>query len=115
MGRYYERGIDMKIWIDDLRPMPEEFDKCFKSSYEAKDFLLRCALEDKKIELISLDHDAGHYAIDGGDYIKVLEYLEYLKKVCKTEVCTKFHIHTRNPVGAERMRQIIKSCNWEEI
>ena len=29
-----------------------------------------------EIELIDIDHDAGDYACDGGDYIRLLDWLE---------------------------------------
>ena len=105
----------MKIWIDDLRSMPEEFDKHIKTVDEAIAFIFQCANRGEKIELISLDHDAGDEYKHGGDYIKILEYLEYLYCVHGVEVCTKFRIHTGNPVGAEKMRAVLKACNWEEF
>lgn len=105
----------MKIWIDDLRPMPEEFDFHCRSVYDAIRFLTICESIDCKIDVISLDHDAGAEVVHGGDFIQVLKYLEWLKRVAGTELCTKFRIHTGNPIGAEYMRQIIKRCGWEEF
>lgn len=105
----------MKLWIDDLRPMPKEFDKHIKTVDEAIAFIFQYADRGEKIDLISLDHDAGDEYKYGGDYIKILEYLEYLHCAHSVDVCTKFSIHTKNPVGAERMRQIIKKMGWEEF
>ena len=34
------------------------------------------SIEQEKIELISIDHDAGEYFNDGGDYIEFLKWLE---------------------------------------
>ena len=69
----------MKIWVDDTRPAPEGYVWC-KSVNEAKNkicstlsaFCRSCreGNPDKSlyIEEISLDHDAGSYFEDGGDY-----------------------------------------------
>ena len=75
----------MKLWIDDVRPAPEGYVWC-KSVEEAKETIVsanarfadafRKGLEPDHslhIEIIDLDHDAGDYASDGGDYIKLLD------------------------------------------
>ena len=62
--------------------------------------------------LISLDHDAGDFARDGGDYIKLLGWLEE-KGIVDTGYL--FHIHSQNPVGVENMRRIIEHNNWKEV
>lgn len=61
------------------------------------------------IELIDIDHDAGYYAWDGGDYIKLLDWLE------ETGKNYPIRIHSMNPVGVENMRTIIQRNNWKEI
>ena len=63
----------------------------------------------REIELINIDHDAGEYAKYGGDYIKLLDWLE------ATGRNYPIHIHSMNPVGVENMRTIIKRNNWKEI
>ena len=63
----------------------------------------------EKIELIDIDHDAGDYAELGGDYIKLLEWLE------ETGRSYPIHIHSQNPVGVENMRRIIQKNGWREI
>ena len=45
------------------------------------------------IELIDIDHDAGDFRSDGGDYIKLLDWLE------KTDRNYPIRIHSMNPVG----------------
>ena len=115
----------MKIWVDDVRPAPEDYHWC-KSVNEAKDFIcfdclakFRQSCEegnpDKSlfIEEISLDHDAGNYVKDGGDYIKLLDWLEWLYDGKGTH--TKFHLHSANPVGVANMRRIIEKNGWEEV
>lgn len=55
--------------------------------------------------IISADHDAGDYAKYGGDYIKLLDWLE------ATGRSYPIHIHSMNPVGVQNMRAIIQKNN----
>lgn len=66
-------------------------------------------IEKFTIELIDLDHDAGDYASDGGDYIKLLDWLE------ETGRNYPIHIHSQNVVGVENMRRIIQRNGWKEV
>ena len=116
----------MKIWIDDVRTAPEGY-VWLKSTREALRFIT--APENRnQIELIDLDHDAGEFAKDGGDYIGVLNELERLsRKVTRVDgvvfhnywhgLCQKikFRIHSANPVGVQRMRLILQANGWTEI
>ena len=99
----------MKIWIDDVRPAPEGYAWC-KSVNEAKEFITRYMQWNIQIELLDLDHDAGDFASDGGDYIEILNWLEEYM-VCYFPI----HIHSMNPVGVENMRRIIQRNGWREI
>lgn len=58
--------------------------------------------------MLSVDHDAGDFASDGGDYIELLKWLEV------TGRSYPIHIHSMNPVGVENMRRIIKKNRWTE-
>ena len=114
----------MKLWIDDVRPAPDGYVWC-KSVDAARIFIIKTEADarvDKEynflynedvpiieIELIDIDHDAGDYASDGGDYIKLLDWLE------ETGRSYPIHIHSMNPVGVANMRQIIKRNGWIEI
>ena len=62
-----------------------------------------------KIELIDIYHDAGDYAKFGGDYIKLLDWLE------ETGRNYPIRIHSMNPVGVANMRAIIQRNGWKEI
>lgn len=62
--------------------------------------------------LIDLDHDSGDYFDDGGDYIKILDWLEE-EDIVNTGYF--FYLHTMNSVGAENMRRIIKRNGWREV
>lgn len=102
----------MKIWVDDIRPAPEGYLWC-KSVNEAKTAILfyeRNFYEDTI--LIDLDHDLGDYYSNGGDGIKILNWLEE-KGIVDTGYF--FHIHSMNPVGVKNMRQIIRKNGWKEV
>jgi hypothetical protein len=111
----------MKLWIDDVRPAPEGYDLCNSVSdaiaaIEYIEILKRNAIEhdfgwspEEDIELIDIDHDAGEYAWDGGDYIKLLDWLE------ETGRNYPIRIHSMNPVGVANMRAIIQRNGWTEV
>ena len=61
------------------------------------------------IEIIDIDHDAGIYTSQGGDYIKLLDWLE------ETGRNYPIRIHSMNPVGVENMRAIIRRNGWKEV
>ena len=105
----------MKLWVDDVRPAPDDYLWC-KSVNEAIRTILFCErlhkfTFDKKavLELIDIDHDAGDYTNDGGDYIKLLDWLE------ETDRNYPIRIHSMNPVGVENMRRIIQRNGWTEV
>ena len=99
----------MKLWIDDVRPAPEGYVWC-KSVKEAKHYITYYEYRTHhEIDLIDIDHDAGDYASDGGDYIKLLDWLE------ETGRNYPIHIHSMNPVGVANMRQIIQRNGWREV
>lgn len=113
----------MKLWIDDVRPAPEgyiwarstnEAINIIKGYDELTDDLAGLIKEPLTLpwfDIISLDHDAGDYVSEGGDYIKVLDFLEEHFPNIK---CA-FHIHSMNPVGVANMRAIIKRNGWTEV
>ena len=97
----------MKLWIDDVRPAPDGYVWC-KSVNEAKnDIELMEFVYD--LELIDLDHDAGDFASCGGDYIRLLDWLE------ETGRNYPIRIHSMNPIGVQNMRRIIERNGWKEI
>lgn len=106
----------MKIWVDDIRPAPFGY-RIARSVNEAKELIesyewMKIVSGGKhyyNIDLIDLDHDAGDYACDGGDYINILNWLE------ETGRNYPIRIHSMNPVGVENMRRIIRKNRWREI
>ena len=107
----------MKLWIDDVRPAPEGYVWC-KSVNEAKRKIYSSKAtavymsgrnNGYEIELIDIDHDAGDYASEGGDYIHLLNWLE------ETGRNYPIRIHSANAVGRENMRRIIERNGWKEV
>lgn len=126
----------MKLWVDDIRPAPEGYEWC-QSVIESKEQIMRseqmakcCSemytlvkenpilgspdkwkslAEDHAITIIDTDHDAGIYANEGGDYIKLLDWLE------ETGRSYPIRIHSMNPVGVANMRRIIERNGWIEV
>lgn len=104
----------MRLWLDDVRPAPEGYVWC-KSVNKAKEAIEVFEAFSKlspilsPIELIDIDHDAGDYAQYGGDYIRLLDWLE------ETGRNYPIRIHSQNPVGVANMRRIIERNGWKEI
>ena len=111
-------GNMIKVWIDDIREVPEGYTWC-RSTNNA----LRFITQNKDyIELIDIDHDAGDYQKDGGDFISVLKELERLSRnprwapIYKDLIKTwKFRLHSANPVGVQNMRAILQANGWKEV
>lgn len=124
----------MKLWIDDVRPAPGRYVWCrsvngakqiinysetmveyynsILSNEKLPDWLRKSTerdLEEVTITIIDIDHDAGDYALDGGDYIKLLDWLE------ETGRNYPIRIHSANAVGMLNMRRIIERNGWKEI
>lgn len=121
----------MKLWVDGVRPAPEGY-VWIRSVYNAiiaiqeaehlKDYHIHKVsphrlngnlkhirkIEHYTIELIDIDHDAGDYACEGGDYIRLLNWLE------ETGRNYPIRIHSQNPVGVANMRAIIERNGWKE-
>ena len=116
----------LKLWIDDIRKPDESYywihsvneAKEYINSYiHGKDFMkthenAKDVMEVYDTILINLDHDAGDYANDGGDYIKLLDWLEFMNIV---DDSFSFHIHSMNPVGVQNMKNIIEHNGWRYI
>jgi len=99
----------MKLWIDDVRPAPEGYDVWSMSVENAKQWIEVRESLGEPFELIDIDHDAGDYVCFGGDYIKLLDWLE------ETSRNYPIRIHSMNPVGVANMRAIIQRNNWKEV
>ena len=99
----------MKLWIDDVRPAPEDHKWLFSVNM-AIAYIELVEARGECIEIIDIDHDAGVYAVGGGgDYIKLLDWLE------ETGRNYPIRIHSQNPVGVQNMRAIIERNGWTEV
>jgi hypothetical protein len=103
----------MFLWVDDVRIPPSDHWIWVKSVNEAK-AAINCYERNMTDECIyiNLDHDAGDYFEDGGDYIEILKWLEESKIPDTTYL---FGLHTQNPVGRMNMKAIIEHNNWRLI
>ena len=105
----------MKLWIDDVRPAPEGYVRAWSVNRAIEEILYfermyeRRPIPEFEIELIDVDHDSGDYASDGGDYIRLLDWLE------ETGRNYPIRIHSMNPVGIANMRAIIQRNDWTEV
>lgn len=99
--------MDKKLWIDDIRPAPNGY-IWIKSVNDFIDYLVENGIND--IIVFDFDHDAGDYQKDGGDYIKCLDYLEFIGADN-----INVRIHSANPVGRSNMQRIIKKNEWNEV
>ena len=95
----------MKLWVDDVRNPPDGYS--YAKSVDSAKFIIETL--GNEIELIDLDHDSGDYFCYGGDYIKLLDWLE------ETGRNYPIRIHSMNPVGVANMRRIIQRNGWTEI
>lgn len=57
-----------------------------------------------------LDHDLGDYASQGGDAIKLVDWL--VEEFHDKNVIFKFHFHSMNPVGVQNMKNAVEKY-WE--
>ena len=102
-----ESAQKIKIWVDDVRNPPNGY-VWLKSVNSFIDYVVEHGLQD--VLVIDIDHDAGEYASDGGDYIKILDWLEHMG-IDNISI----RIHSANPVGVSKMRQIMKKNGWKEV
>ena len=100
----------MKLWIDDMRPAPDGYIWCKGVNGAITTIMVAEVFNSNDpITIIDIDHDAGAYYHDGGDYIRVLDWLE------ETNRSYPIRIHSMNPVGVANMRRIIERNGWKEI
>ena len=109
----YKRGL----WVDDVRMPPEKFYYQGKLVHwerawdveGAKQAIKEHEQYDCPYDLLSIDHDAGNYACDGGDYIELLNWLE------ETGRNYPIRVHSMNVVGRGKMRCIFRKNGREEV
>lgn len=87
----------IKIWLDDVRQAPNGYVHC-RSVNSAK-ALIEATEKFCQIEVVDCDHDLGEYAPDGGDGIKLLDWL------VERQTFYRIELHTMNPVGRANMQR----------
>lgn len=89
----------MKLWLDDLREMPSDFTHHAHSVNMAK-FFLQAEDATEIIEMISLNHDMGDFAYDGGDGIRLMDWMLERRSLYPIE------FNTANSVGRANMQRM---------
>ena len=91
------------IWLDDLRPMPADFDIHVKTAKDAIEFITA-----GNVTKISLDHDLGEPENgDGYQVAKAIESLAYAGAIPPLQ----WAIHSGNPVGRKNMTAALTNAD----
>jgi len=95
----------MKLWVDDIRPKPDDFDLHAKTTDAAVELL-----SSKNITEISLDHDLGDETVVGSGYrIAIwIEHAAYRNQIPRL----KWSLHTANPVGKKKMEAALDTADY---
>lgn len=98
----------MKLWLDDVRPAPDETWTHAETAEEAIELI-----KTGRVTQVSLDHDLGIARKTGYDVACFIEAMAHTGQIPPIK---KFAVHSANPVGRERMVQALRSARdaWEE-
>ena len=92
----------MRVWLDDVREMPKDFDVWAKTAWEAIELL-----NSDLVTHISFDHDLGDEIFGTGyEVAKVIEE----KAFCKTLNKLTWNIHSANPVGRQNIMAAMQNA-----
>ena len=91
---------DIKIYLDDEREAPNGYVRTY-SVNETKKLIEESESNNIGITEINVDHDLGDYSNDGGDAIKLLDWL------IERDTLYPITIHTMNVVGMANMQRMI--------
>lgn len=115
----------MRIWLDDVRPMPEGFDVWCKNAFHC---MALVATEPNEIEHISFDHDLGFDETQTEGYNQNNNGY-YLAQAIESWVANNmsqperfkikpftWDIHSANPVGRKNIEMAMKSTErfWNQ-
>ena len=92
----------MNLWLDDIRKKPDGFDLHVTNVRSAKELIIT-----GRVKFISFDHDLGDNQDTGYDLAKFIEELAANNMIPRLG----WSIHSANPVGAEKIRQAMKSAD----
>lgn len=93
-----------KIYLDDMRPLPEGYDKLAHSVFGAEKYLCIAEQNGYTDFVLDLDHDLGDYFQYGGDGI---EFIKWLIETGRNTTNYEVKLHTMNPVGKINMQALI--------
>ncbi len=95
-------SLQLKVWLDDIRPMPSEFNF---HVHKADDAINK--LKTNSVILMSLDHDLGDSDTKTGyDVAKFIEESAFDGSLNPLEI----RIHSANPVGANNIKMCINNA-----
>lgn len=99
----------MKIWLDDIRPMPDDYDVWVRKVFDCM-----YLLETGEVEHLSFDHDLGDYGSENSGY-NLATWIE--SKAFDDELPRlTWDIHSQNPVGRDRIEAAMRSAEryWDK-
>lgn len=88
----------MRVWVDDVRPKPDDYDVWLKNADVTIRTLRTCC-----VTHLSLDHDLGDDVKTGYDVAKFIEEAAYKKILAPLEVV----VHSANPVGRRNIERAL--------
>lgn len=91
----------IKLWLDDHRLMPDDFNVWAKDATSAI-----AIIKTGRVSHISLDHDLGT-ELSGYDVAKVIEELAFLGKIPKMI----WAVHSQNPSGRDNIIAAMESAD----
>lgn len=90
----------IRIYMDDLRPLPTFFFNVLAvDGYECLEELRK---HKGKVQVLSLDHDLGEDTLDGYDVVKAM--------VEEGLYADRIYLHTANPTGRDNMYHYLKNA-----
>lgn len=110
----------MRVWIDDVRPMPRGYDVWIKTYAQAYKLIHNDRYNDDYIEHISFDHDLGGHQFvtdphekTGYDIACIIERYAHDGLIPRMT----WDVHSANPAGALRITQAMKSADryWDRM
>ena len=93
----------MRLWVDDVRPMPKGFNNHAKTYDEALSLLFT-----GKVKEVSLDHDLGEK--DGKDGYGIAKFIWMMARNGGIPRL-RWSIHSANPVGRRNMEEALKKAD----
>lgn len=102
----------MKLWVDDVRPAPDESWTVARTAEEAIRYLAKFNFTE-----ISLDHDddADHFTQRTFQPVAYFVGINNLANGRSPTLKPKIAIHSINPVGAKQLQDILKDYGLDSI